>query len=133
MPDKEYINKIKEINPDLVQLIFEKGIKEGFKHAEPSPETALRLNRLEQDVQKLTEAFTQHSKEVIEHSERRDEHLTEMMLEFREGVKDVKQIKDLLSNTSFTANVLRNIVLGIGAFITFALGTYLMVKQIISR
>jgi len=133
MPDKEYINKIREVDPNLVELIFEKGLKEGFKHSEPSPETALRLNRLEQDVQKLTEAFTQHSKEVIEHSERRDENLAIMMKEFKEGMIEVKQIKDLLSNTSFTANVLRNIVLGIGAFITFALGTYLMVKQIISR
>lgn len=129
MPDSEYINKIKGIDPSVVTEIFERGLKEGFKHTEPSPETALRLNRLETDVKKLTEAFTQHSKEVIEHSERRDEHLTEMMLEFREGMRDVKQIKDFLTNSTFTANVLWKIVLGIGALITFALSTYLMVKQ----
>lgn len=133
MPDSEYINKIKGIDPSVVEEIFERGLKEGFKHTEPSPETAIRLNRLEKDVQKLTEAFTQHSREVIEHSEKRDVHLTEMMKEFKEGMKEVKKITELLSNATFATNIGWKILLGIGAFITFSLATYLEVRQIIGK
>lgn len=133
MPEKEYINKIREVDPNLVELIFEKGLKEGFKHSEPSPETALRLNRLEEDVKKLTEAFTLHSREVIEHSERRDENLAIMMKEFKEGMIEVKRITELLSKSSFAANIFWKIALAVGGLVTFGLATYIEVRQIIGK
>lgn len=130
MPDSEHLNRTKNINPDIYAEIYNRGVKSGMDHATPSPETTLRLNQLETDVKKLTEAFTVHSKEVIEHSERRDEHLIEMMEEFKEGMKEVKKITELLNNSSFAANLFLKIAIGLGAVVTFCIGTYLSVKQL---
>lgn len=130
MPDSEHLNRTKNINPDIYAEIYNRGVKSGMDHAAPSPETTLRLNQLELDVKKLTEAFTVHSKEVIEHSERRDEHLIEMMAEFKEGMKEVKKITELLNNSSFAANLFLKVALGVGALFTFCLGTYLSIKQL---
>lgn len=129
MTDLDKFKKTYGVTPEIYTEIYNRGVKSGMEHITPSPETTLRLNQLESDVQKLTEAFTIHSREVIELSEKRDEHLIQMMEEFKEGMKEVKKITELLSNSSFAANLVWKVALGIGAFITFVLGTYLMIKQ----
>lgn len=122
--ETEKYKKLIANDPDLFEEIFKKGLIEGTKHSSPSPETLSRLNKIEESLREITSTF-------LEHSQKRDEHMTEILNEFREGMKDVKQIKELIGNASFSANLLWKIGITIGSLTVFFASTYLMIKQVI--
>jgi len=105
---------------DNIQKIYNDGILEGIKHSKPSPETLERLEKIETAMKDITDMFMEHSKQ-------RDEHLQQMLSEFREGIKDVKRVTGLLDNSSFMVKFF----VGLGSFFMFMGGAYLMVKSIL--
>ena len=114
------------MNPNAISEVYKEGFNSGAEHNKPSPETAMRLTNLENSLTELTQAFTKHSRI----KEEKLDELLKSMEEFKDGMKDVKMIKDLMGNTSFAANLFWKIAISIGAIITFSLGTYLMIKQL---
>jgi len=104
---------------DTIESIFQKGVLEGTKHSSPSPETIARLEIIEKKINEITETF-------MTYSQTRDEHLQIMLSEFREGMKDVKRVTGLLDNSSFMVKFF----VGVGSFMMFMGGAYLMLKQI---
>jgi predicted transcriptional regulator len=122
METQDYKKLVKSMDPDLFEEIFKKGVIEGTKHSAPSPETLERLNKIEASIKEITDTF-------MTHSQRRDEHMTEILNEFREGMKDVKQIKELIGNTSFAANIFWKVAITIGSLVVFFASTYLLIKQ----
>jgi hypothetical protein len=110
---------IKEHDLDFTEEIFRRGVVEGAKHSIPSPETLSRLNKIEETMLHIMNSFDEHAK----NSEKRIE---EIVLEFREGMKDVKAIQEFLSNASF----LKKFLIGGGSFIAFVGGTYLLFRDI---
>ena len=121
MLDVNYLEKIKQINPDIAEEIFNKGVLEGTKHSSPSPETLARLNKIEDTLKEMMDSFKDHSKKS-------EERIEEIVAEFKEGMKDVKYITELLSNASF----MKKFFISSGAFVTFIGGTYLMLKAILN-
>lgn len=105
---------------DFVEHIFKRGVEEGKTHKAPSPETLERLEKLETTLTTMMDSFKEHASS----SEKRVE---EIVIEFREGMKDVKRITELLGNASF----MTKFFISAGAVLTFGMGTYLTIKQII--
>ena len=90
MLEEQYLEQVKEMEPNLVEEIFKRGFKEGNKHITPAPETIIRLEKLENDVMSLTNAF-------IEHSKLKEQKLDELL----EKMKDVQKISNLMGNAGF--------------------------------
>ena len=122
----EELKQAIKLAPEVIEDAYKRGFNSGTLHATPSPETAQRLLTLENSLTQLTQAFTKHS----QIKEEKLDELLKTMEEFKDGMKDVKMIKDLMGNTSFAANLFWKIAISIGAIITFSLGTYLMIKQL---
>lgn len=122
----EELKQAIKMNPNAISEVYKEGFNSGAEHNKPSPETAMRLTNLENSLTELTQAFTKHSRI----KEEKLDELLKSMEEFKDGMKDVKMIKDLMGNTSFAANLFWKIAISIGAIITFSLGTYLMIKQL---
>ena len=116
-----YKDKIKDV--DLVEEIFKRGVLEGTKHSVPSPETTLRLSNIEKTLENMMDSFKGHSKKS-------EERIEEIVLEFREGMKDVKSLQEFLNNATFTKRFLLSTGGVVAGVVTFVLGTYLMVKSI---
>ena len=105
---------------DFSEEIFRRGVLEGTKHSKPSPETLERLEAIESTLEKMMDSFKDHSK-------RSEERIEEIVIEFKEGMKDVKAITEFLSNASF----MKKFFIGTGGLIGFIGGTYLMFKTIL--
>lgn len=117
---KEGLKKgIKEFGADFVEDIFRRGVLEGAKHSIPSPETLARLNRLDETLNMIIKTFN-------DHSQKSEDRIEQIVLEFREGMKDVKEVKDFLNNASF----LKKFLIGGGSLIGFIGGTYLLFRDI---
>lgn len=106
-----YLKNLKSLDLDVVEDIFKRGVLEGTKHSAPSPETISRLEKIEETLSNVITLFTEHSK-------RESEKIDSFMVEFRDGMKDVKTIIELVGNISFT----KKLLIGMGGFLTFAVG-----------
>ena len=119
MINETYKDKILK-DVDFTEEIFRRGVSEGVKHSSPSPETLARLNKIEDTLEKMMDSFKDHSK-------RSEERIEEIVLEFKEGMKDVKYITELLGNASF----MKKFFIATGSVIGFLGGSYLMFKSIL--
>lgn len=120
MSDEILSSKIKESDLYFTQEVFRRGVLEGVRHSTPSPETLVRLSKIEETLDKIMDAFRDHSKKS-------EERIEEIVKEFQEGMKDVKYITELLGNASF----MKKFFISSGAVVTFGGATYLMIKSII--
>lgn len=51
MSDEILSSKIKESDLDFTQEVFRRGVLEGVRHSTPSPETLVRLSKIEETLQ----------------------------------------------------------------------------------
>ncbi len=116
--NKETKEKIAD-NLDFTEEIFRRGVFEGTKHSSPSPETLARLNKIEETLEEMMESFKDHSKKS-------EERIEQIVIEFKEGMKDVKYITELLSNASF----MKKFFISTGSLIAFLGGTYLLFRDV---
>lgn len=104
----------------FIEHIFNRGVEQGKEHRVPSPETLERLEKLETTLTTMMESFKEHSRKS-------EERIEEIVREFKEGMKDVKRITELLGNASF----MTKFFISAGAVLTFGTGTFLTIKQIL--
>ena len=119
MTDESLKKQIKQKDLDYTEEIFRRGVAEGSKHKTPSPETIARLNKIEATLEEMMESFKDHSKKS-------EERIEQIVIEFKEGMKDVKYITELLSNASF----MKKFFISTGSLIAFLGGTYLLFRDV---
>lgn len=112
-------------NLDFLEKIFNRGLTEGVAHSKPSPETLERLNKIEVTLESMMESFKDHSRKS-------EERIEQIVLEFREGMKDVMSIKEFLNNAAFTKKFLIGSGGVIAAMVSFFWAVYVMIKTLIN-
>lgn len=80
----------------------------------------------ELEMRKELELFRVAFQKLLDHSEQRDKEMKDMMVEFREGMKEVKRVTEIFDGISFTSKV----SIGLGGLAMFLGSAYVLARSI---
>lgn len=78
------------------------------------------------EMRKELELFRAAFQKLLDHSEERDREMKNMMVEFREGMIEVKRVTEIFDGISFTSKV----AIGIGGLAMFLGSAYMLGRSI---